>query len=115
MKPIMKNKTRGLYDKFIVLYKEDANPVNYPCFVLRIDGTDHPAMEALRTYALKCPEPLSTSLLQHIENTPLKLTDQQVIEKSDYILDMCVEGVTDEQYAILQQLLDLAKQVVKND
>lgn len=111
----MKNKTKRLYNKFIVLRKDDDTPVKYPTFVLRIDGTDPIAMEALKTYAEKCDEPLSSSLFKHIEDTPIKLTPQQIIDKSTYILDMYVEGVDDTQYAILQDLLQLAREGLKND
>lgn len=111
----MKNETKGLHNKFIILHRQNDTPVQYPCFVLRIDGTDPIAIEALKTYATMCQEPLSSDLFEHIKNTPIKLTAQQIIEKSDYILDMYVEGVSNEQYAILRDLLELAKRAVKND
>jgi len=41
----------GLRDKYLVLRAEDASPVPYPCFVLRIDGRDRAAIDALRAYA----------------------------------------------------------------
>lgn len=111
----LQNTTKDLYAKYVILRKKDDTPVQYPCFVLRIDGTDPIAMEALRTYALKCDEPLASSLLKHIEDTPIKLTSQQIIGKAAYILNTCVEGVSDDEYDILQELLELAKEGLKKD
>jgi hypothetical protein len=111
-----KNKTKGLYDKFMILRKEDANFVDYPCFVLRIDGTDPIAMNALKTYAEKCDDPLSSSLLEYIQNTPIKLKPEQIIDKAGYIIDRSlIEGISNEEYSVLEDLLELAKQGLKKD
>ena len=42
----------GLHGKYIV-HKADGQPVEYPCFVLRINGTDRAAaIAALEAYAV---------------------------------------------------------------
>jgi hypothetical protein len=43
--------TDGLHGKYII-HKADGQPVEHPCFVLRIDGTDRAAIAALEAYAV---------------------------------------------------------------
>ncbi len=55
-----KKEGRGRFPKFVVHRRLDqdmldfdpGNPVSYPTFVLRIDGEDPAAIEALRAYAM---------------------------------------------------------------
>ncbi|QGT54432.1 hypothetical protein b3_0188 [Synechococcus phage B3] len=61
-----KTEPKGLYRKYNVLRKHDANPVQYPCFVLRVDGQDKAAIKALITYANNCDEPLATELRAYV-------------------------------------------------
>ena len=44
--------TKGLHGKYIIHKASDSQPVDYPCFVLRIDGTDRAAIAALEAYAV---------------------------------------------------------------
>jgi hypothetical protein len=41
----------GLHGKYIIYKAKTGEPVDYPCFVLRIDGEDPAAITALRVYA----------------------------------------------------------------
>lgn len=42
----------GLHGKYIIHKAADGQPVGYPCFVLRIDGTDRAAIAAIEAYAV---------------------------------------------------------------
>lgn len=102
---------KGLFDKYQVYRKVyPANePVEYPCFVLRIDGTDYAALEALKTYAACCDEPLSGELHTYIENLNRPKTDEEILNEADDILFMKVEGVSSDQWEVLRSALDIAR------
>jgi hypothetical protein len=55
---------KGLHGKYIIHRSRDGSPVDYPCFVLRLDGSDPAAMAAMRTYAEDpaCPPELAGDL-----------------------------------------------------
>jgi hypothetical protein len=42
----------GLHGKYIILKASTGKPVNHPCFVLRVDGSDPAATRAIEAYAL---------------------------------------------------------------
>lgn len=67
---------RGLFAKFVVHRRLDRDvldfdpgaPVPYPVFVLRIDGEDPAALEALRTYCMATDDAdLAYDLAQHLQ------------------------------------------------
>ena len=62
--------TSGLFKKYIVLDNHDATPVNYPTFVLRLDGKDKAALSAIVSYInhKDCPPKLSTDLFALIHD-----------------------------------------------
>ena len=55
---------KGLHGKYIIHRSCDGSPIDYPCFVLRIDGSDPAAMAAMRAYAEDpaCPPELAGDL-----------------------------------------------------
>jgi hypothetical protein len=55
---------KGLHGKYIIHRSRDGSPVDYPCFVLRLDGSDPAAMSAMRAYAEDpaCPPELAGDL-----------------------------------------------------
>jgi hypothetical protein len=42
----------GLHGKYIIYKASTGKPVDYPCFVLRTDGSDPAAIRAIEAYAL---------------------------------------------------------------
>jgi hypothetical protein len=42
----------GLHGKYIIHKASTGEPVDYPCFVLRIDGSDPVAFRAIYAYAM---------------------------------------------------------------
>jgi hypothetical protein len=102
---------KELFDKYQVYRKAyPANePVEYPCFVLRIDGTDSAAISALITYAYHCDNPLSDELKKYIYSLSKKKTDEEILDEADDILSMHVEGVSDDQWEVLRSALDIAR------
>jgi hypothetical protein len=42
----------GLHGKYIICKADTGKPVEYPCFVLRTDGSDPAATRAIEAYAL---------------------------------------------------------------
>jgi len=42
----------GLHGKYIIYKATSGKPVGYPCFVLRVDGSDPAAIRAIEAYAL---------------------------------------------------------------
>jgi hypothetical protein len=62
--PVRVGDEKGLYGKYIIHRSRDGSPVDYPCFVLRLDGSDPAAMAAMRAYAEDpaCPPELAGDL-----------------------------------------------------
>lgn len=112
-------KSKGLFNKYNVYryYPEKGNEeiVDYDCFVLRIDGNDPAAMYALKTYAAHCSTPLSTDLMNHIKNTPIKKPDWQVLEEADHIVGAYVENISDAHMETLRQALNIARREVEKN
>jgi hypothetical protein len=68
----------GLHGKYAI-QKADGQPVDYPCFVLRIDGTDRAAIAALRAYAMatRCFE-LKTDLFKLVDSLTVPVPGAEV-------------------------------------
>jgi hypothetical protein len=60
---------KGLHGKYIIHRSVDGSPVEFPCFVLRIDGSDDAAMVAINAYATHpaCPPELAADLVEHVK------------------------------------------------
>lgn len=113
MKPITKE---GLFDKYFVLKGDHTGvPVDFPCFVLRVDGTDSAAMSALSTYADHCEEPLATELRELVKNTPIRQNDEEFLDDAEYMLNFEVEGLTDDQYETLKVVVMMARESLEKN
>jgi hypothetical protein len=60
-----------LHGKYIITKAKDGRPVPYPCFVLRVDGKDRAAIDALRAYA------------RATQNWELKVDLMQLADRAD--------------------------------
>ena len=62
---------KGLHGKYIIHRSADGSPVEFPCFVLRVDGADDAAMVAVRAYAAHpdCPPELAADLAEHVNRS----------------------------------------------
>ncbi len=60
---------KGLHGKYIIHRSTDGSPVEFPCFVLRVDGADDAAMAALQSYAKhpSCPPELAADLAEQVQ------------------------------------------------
>lgn len=56
--------TNGLHGKYIIHRSTDGSPVEFPCFVLRVDGKDPAAIAAIRAYSQDptCPPELRNDI-----------------------------------------------------
>jgi hypothetical protein len=61
---------QGLHGKYIIWKSADCSPVEYPCFVLRVDGQDDAAIAAIQAYAAHrdCSPELATGLAQMVKH-----------------------------------------------
>ena len=116
-KPMPEESKEGLFDKNTVYRNEGLTEVrvNYPCFVLRVDGTDTAAMNALSTYADHCDEPLATELREHVRNTPIRENDEEFLDDAEYMLNFETEGLTDDQYETLKRVIMMARESLQKN
>jgi hypothetical protein len=70
--------TDGLHGKYII-HKADGQPVEYPCFVLRIDNTDPAAIAAIIAYAMATDNSeLRMALLYHADSFNMPTSDVEI-------------------------------------
>jgi hypothetical protein len=86
--PVRVGDEKGLYGKYIIHRSRDGSPVDYPCFVLRLDGSDPAAMAAMRAYAEDpaCPPELAGDLAVYCAiPAPVLPADGEVAELVDWL------------------------------